>query len=146
MVSKLRVMATPKSFLAVLFVLALLGASCSRGTDDGADSGDDIATLEGDESTDDESTDGEGDDSDSEQETESGDDDGADDGAEATGEVEEELEPEEAALEFSQCMRDEGITDFPDLGIDGNGNIDICLLYTSPSPRDATLSRMPSSA
>ena len=25
-------------------------------------------------------------------------------------------------------------------------NIDICLLYTSPSPRDATLSRMPSSA
>ena len=27
--------------------------------------------------------------------------------------------------------------------IDGDG---ICLLYTSPSPRDATLSRMPSSA
>ena len=25
-------------------------------------------------------------------------------------------------------------------------NVDICLLYTSPSPRDATLSRMPSSA
>ena len=25
-------------------------------------------------------------------------------------------------------------------------NQDICLLYTSPSPRDATLSRMPSSA
>ena len=25
-------------------------------------------------------------------------------------------------------------------------NIMICLLYTSPSPRDATLSRMPSSA
>ena len=25
-------------------------------------------------------------------------------------------------------------------------NIGICLLYTSPSPRDATLSRMPSSA
>ena len=25
-------------------------------------------------------------------------------------------------------------------------NINICLLYTSPSPRDATLSRMPSSA
>ena len=28
----------------------------------------------------------------------------------------------------------------------GNGNDEICLLYTSPSPRDATLSRMPSSA
>ena len=26
------------------------------------------------------------------------------------------------------------------------GRIDACLLYTSPSPRDATLSRMPSSA
>ena len=34
--------------------------------------------------------------------------------------------------------------------IDANGNLDVdgqtCLLYTSPSPRDATLSRMPSSA
>ena len=30
--------------------------------------------------------------------------------------------------------------------IDINDNVDICLLYTSPSPRDATLSRMPSSA
>jgi len=29
------------------------------------------------------------------------------------------------------------------MGFDG---VDICLLYTSPSPRDATLSRMPSSA
>ena len=29
---------------------------------------------------------------------------------------------------------------------DWNGNVDTCLLYTSPSPRDATLSRMPSSA
>ena len=27
-----------------------------------------------------------------------------------------------------------------------SGNIKPCLLYTSPSPRDATLSRMPSSA
>ena len=26
------------------------------------------------------------------------------------------------------------------------GDLDSCLLYTSPSPRDATLSRMPSSA
>ena len=26
------------------------------------------------------------------------------------------------------------------------GHTDVCLLYTSPSPRDATLSRMPSSA
>ena len=27
-----------------------------------------------------------------------------------------------------------------------SGDVEICLLYTSPSPRDATLSRMPSSA
>ena len=34
-----------------------------------------------------------------------------------------------------------------DLVSDDNlANIIICLLYTSPSPRDATLSRMPSSA
>ena len=32
------------------------------------------------------------------------------------------------------------------LTCDNNGTPDICLLYTSPSPRDATLSRMPSSA
>ena len=30
--------------------------------------------------------------------------------------------------------------------ITGGENTFICLLYTSPSPRDATLSRMPSSA
>ena len=30
--------------------------------------------------------------------------------------------------------------------IDGDGDLDICLLYTSPSPRDGLLSRMPSSA
>ena len=29
---------------------------------------------------------------------------------------------------------------------DGNGHVGVCLLYTSPSPRDRTRSRMPSSA
>ena len=33
-----------------------------------------------------------------------------------------------------------------DEGLNHNGKIIACLLYTSPSPRDATLSRMPSSA
>ena len=33
-----------------------------------------------------------------------------------------------------------------ELEVIGYGTIDTCLLYTSPSPRDATLSRMPSSA
>ena len=32
------------------------------------------------------------------------------------------------------------------IAITANDEIWICLLYTSPSPRDATLSRMPSSA
>ena len=31
-------------------------------------------------------------------------------------------------------------------GQSGDPHLSICLLYTSPSPRDATLSRMPSSA
>ena len=31
-------------------------------------------------------------------------------------------------------------------GSKGSDDPEICLLYTSPSPRDATLSRMPSSA
>ena len=33
-----------------------------------------------------------------------------------------------------------------DVIVDGSDNFHTCLLYTSPSPRDATLSRMPSSA
>ena len=32
------------------------------------------------------------------------------------------------------------------MGPSGSGKSTFCLLYTSPSPRDATLSRMPSSA
>ena len=39
----------------------------------------------------------------------------------------------------------DGISDLYDLDDDNDGIYD-CLLYTSPSPRDATLSRMPSSA
>ena len=40
-----------------------------------------------------------------------------------------------AGVAAARTLHNEGITDFM-----------ICLLYTSPSPRDATLSRMPSSA
>ena len=32
------------------------------------------------------------------------------------------------------------------ISFDWLGQLEVCLLYTSPSPRDATLSRMPSSA
>ena len=41
----------------------------------------------------------------------------------------------------------EGINDYIDSGnAEGFGKDDNCLLYTSPSPRDRTRSRMPSSA
>ena len=38
-----------------------------------------------------------------------------------------------------------GINSFIDYDLEGHtrGSVGICLLYTSPSPRDATLSRMP---
>ena len=44
-----------------------------------------------------------------------------------------------------------GLTTYAELGFDAvefflYGVIEICLLYTSPSPRDRTRSRMPSSA
>ena len=47
---------------------------------------------------------------------------------------------------FTRLMK--GETKLPDiLVIDGGkGQLGICLLYTSPSPRDRSLSRMPSSA
>ena len=40
----------------------------------------------------------------------------------------------------------DGTADYLDQDSDNDGLTDTCLLYTSPSPRDATLSRMPSSA
>ncbi|MEM7284893.1 MAG: hypothetical protein AAF480_00945 [Actinomycetota bacterium] len=38
--------------------------------------------------------------------------------------VDAELAADEAALEFSQCMRDQGL-DFPDIGVDAEGNPDL---------------------
>ena len=49
-----------------------------------------------------------------------------------TGNAEVPVVPDEAVLTFSIDSR--------------NADLNACLLYTSPSPRDATLSRMPSSA
>ena len=45
-----------------------------------------------------------------------------------------------------QGTNDIAALDRRNLHIVGNSNMETCLLYTSPSPRDATLSRMPSSA
>ena len=39
-----------------------------------------------------------------------------------------------------------GVAFYSDSVISGSTVSKVCLLYTSPSPRDATLSRMPSSA
>ena len=41
--------------------------------------------------------------------------------------------------------RERAVVTLIDAPVFGDGDMD-CLLYTSPSPRDATLSRMPSSA
>ena len=43
---------------------------------------------------------------------------------------------------FKQDYRMEKVV----IGLESTGGYENCLLYTSPSPRDATLSRMPSSA
>ena len=45
---------------------------------------------------------------------------------------------------IDQLATDEGVIAV--LAIDHRDSLRACLLYTSPSPRDATLSRMPSSA
>ena len=45
------------------------------------------------------------------------------------------------------CMKNDGTTGFHKQElVEALMHLDTCLLYTSPSPRDATLSRMPSSA
>lgn len=45
----------------------------------------------------------------------------------------DDLEPDEAALEFSQCMRDEGL-DFPDLSVDAEGNIELRSAFQEVDP------------
>ena len=75
-----------------------------------------------------------------------------------SGAVVSQSTAEVAPVQSSVCTVDESATKsivFIDAGVEdidalSSGVIDasaeICLLYTSPSPRDATLSRMPSSA
>ena len=46
---------------------------------------------------------------------------------------------------LSRPLEDEEVMAFADFS-DTRMLMEVCLLYTSPSPRDATLSRMPSSA
>ena len=53
----------------------------------------------------------------------------------------EELNNPESLLDLSQEM-----SIHPDFRLIINGQVDACLLYTSPSPRDQRGSRMPSSA
>lgn len=66
------------------------------------------------------------------------DDDGVGDAADAAtrtdAETAEDLTPDEAALEFSQCMRDEGL-DFPDLAVDAEGNINLRAAFQSVDPQ-----------
>ena len=57
---------------------------------------------------------------------------------------ERELTPDEQAER--KALREEYIADWRRSTIDVLENTYICLLYTSPSPRDLSTSRMPSSA
>ena len=72
---------------------------------------------------------------------------------EATGYLKKFLESENVNLDFEKCLSDKAIEDYIlNDRIDGvkkfevNATPTICLLYTSPSPRDRQKSRMPSSA
>ena len=64
------------------------------------------------------------------------------------------LEAIDGTLQFSAFNYEISARHHIEAGVDEAGSVlvqgkllaDICLLYTSPSPRDATLSRMPSSA
>ncbi len=45
-----------------------------------------------------------------------------------------DLAPDEAALQFSQCMRDQGL-DFPDLSVDAEGNIQMREAFQAVDPQ-----------
>lgn len=94
--------------LAVPALLAL--AACGSGATDASDGADEVASLE--------ATD--------EPAGEAGD--GGDDG-------DTTLAADEAALEFSQCLRDEGL-DVPDIGVDADGNIALRDAFQDINPRD----------
>ena len=54
---------------------------------------------------------------------------------------------EQICVRIEEAIHDlDGIKEIRSTASDGMGQVIVCLLYTSPSPRDATLSRMPSSA
>lgn len=92
----------PLHLTAILIAaLALVAAACGSNSSDVASG---VASLEDVAAAEDESA------TDNNAETQ------------ATGDA--TLEADEAALQFSQCMRDEGL-DFPDIGVDAEGNPDI---------------------
>ncbi|MEM9563429.1 MAG: hypothetical protein AAGA93_12465 [Actinomycetota bacterium] len=96
-----------RPLVPALVTFALLLGACSGG---GSDDGSEVATLLPDV--------GDG---------------GAADAAVRGVEVDPDLEPDEAALLFSQCMRDEGL-DFPDLSVDAEGNIELRDAFQSVEP------------
>ncbi len=54
---------------------------------------------------------------------------------ESAGDEGSTLDADEAALEFSQCLRDQGL-DVPDIGVDANGNIDLRGTFQDLGPDD----------
>ena len=57
-----------------------------------------------------------------------------------------ELDENETLNDYLDNKRGALILDYGGSGVSGHADIYTCLLYTSPSPRDGLLSRMPSSA
>ena len=85
-------------YTAIVAALMLALAACSQDADEAVE----VATLESTESA-------------------LG---SAADAAVAGDDDDSDLAPDEAALEFSQCMRDQGL-DFPDLAVNAEGNIEL---------------------
>ena len=56
------------------------------------------------------------------------------------------LYPENTLRSFEEALKLDIAGIECDVNLTADGQVVVCLLYTSPSPRDATLSRMPSSA
>jgi len=54
--------------------------------------------------------------------------------AETLDDASQDVDPEEAALEFSACMREEGL-EFPDLGVDADGRLNLRSGFEGLDPR-----------
>lgn len=105
-------MRTQRVIAALGLPLAVVGLSACGGTSDAAGTDDEVATLVSDTDV-------------------------SEGGVTVTDEVASDLSPDEAALELSECLRDEGL-DVADIAVDADGNIDLRSAFDSVDPGDAS--------